>query len=170
VLAAAPRQNLLDSPQFTDVSAAFAPIASAVAARGSVLKDTFQRYPGVMARGTSGANFFPAVDVNRADLAVTLVRGLGLEAEAQARKNEDLSSRAIDSEQIPADARGFVAVALDRGLLSTFPAEVRQIGPGQFLVIPGPRFEPLTVVKRADLAKAINRFADDFNTGPATVR
>jgi serine protease AprX len=170
VLSAALRQNLLDSPQFSDVSAELAPIARAVAARGSVLKDTFQRYPGVMARETTGSNFFPASTVGRASLAVTLVRLLGLEQEAQARMNEDLSSRAIDAAQIPADARGHVAVALDRGLLATFPAEVREIAPGQFQVIPGPRFEPGTAVKRADFAKAINRFSDDFFTGPATVR
>jgi serine protease AprX len=170
VLSADVRQNLLDSPTFTDVTSDFAPLASAVAARGSVLKDTFQRYPGVMSGGASGTNFNPAATVSRADLAVVLVRALGLEQQAQARMNEDLSGRAIDAAQIPADARGFVAVALDLGLLNTFAAEVREIAPGQYQVIPGPRFEPSTIVKRADLAAAINRFADNFFTGPATVR
>jgi serine protease AprX len=170
ILSADVRQNLLDSTQFADVSADFAPIASAVAARGAVMKDTFQRYPGLMARGTSGTSFFPSANVNRADLAVALVRALGLEQQAQARMNENLSARAIDAAQIPADARGFVAVALDLGLLSAFPAEVREISPGVFQAVPGPRFEPMTVVKRAGLAKAINLFADNFNSGPATVR
>jgi serine protease AprX len=170
VLSADVRQNLLDSPTFTDVASDFAPIASAVAARGSVLKDTFQRYPGVMARGTSGTNFNPAATVSRADLAVVLVRALGLEQQAQARMNEDLGGRALDAAQIPADARGFVAVALDLGLLNTLPAAVIEVSPGVFQVVPGPRFEPSTTVKRADLAAAINRFADNFFTGPATVR
>ena len=83
--------------------------------------------------------------------------------------SEDLSGRAIDAAQIPADARGFVAVTLDLGLLITFPAEVREIAPGQYQVVAGPRFEPATFVKRADLAAAINRFTDNFFTGPATV-
>ncbi|MFP5262675.1 MAG: S8 family serine peptidase [Blastocatellia bacterium] len=170
ILCADIRQNLLDSPQFADVSAEFSPMASALAARGSAMKDTFQRYAGVMARGASGANFFPAAAVSRADLAVALVRALGLEQQAQARMSENLSARAIDAAQIPADARGFVAVALDLGLLSTFPAEVKEVAPGVFQAIPGPRFEPATIVKRADLAKAVNRFADNFNTSPATIR
>jgi len=170
VLSADIRQNQFDAPAFTDVTSDFAPIASAVAARGAVLKDTFQRYPGVMARGTSGANFYPSATVSRADLAVVLVRALGLEQQAQARMGEDLSARAIDAAQIPADARGFVAVALDLGLLSTFPASLQEVSPGVYQAVPGPRFEPATVVKRADLAAAINRFADNFFTGPATVR
>lgn len=170
ILSAGVRRNLLDSPQFTDVPAELAPIASAVAARGAVMKDTFQRFPGVLTRGTMGTNFFPSAAVTRADLAVALVRALGLEQQAQSRMNEDLSSKAIDAGSIPADARGFVAVALDLGLLKTFPAEVKQIGPGQFLAIPGPRFEPQTEVTRAGLADAINRMADAFFAGPATVR
>jgi serine protease AprX len=170
ILSGAVRQNQYDSTQFNDVTSAFAPIASAVAARGAVLKDTFQRFPGVMSRGTSGLSFFPARTVSRADLAVSLVRALGLEQQAQARMNENLSSKAIDAAQIPADARGFVAVALDLGLLSTFPAEVREIAPGVFQAIPGPRFEPLTLVTRAGLAAGINRMSDNFFTGPATVR
>jgi serine protease AprX len=169
-LSGAVRQNLLDSTQFTDVSASFSPIASAVTARGAALKDTFQRFPGAMSRGTSGASFFPAAAVNRLDLAVALVRALGLEQQAQARMSEDLGSRMIDQAAVPADVRGFVAVALDLGLLETFPAELRQIGPGQFEAIPGPRFEPNTQVTRADLAAALNRFADQFFGGPATVR
>jgi serine protease AprX len=170
VLSAAVRQNLFDAPTYTDVSGDLAAIASAATARGSVLKDTFQRYPGVMSRGASGTSFNPAATVNRADLAVVLVRALGLEQQAQARMNEDLSGHAIDAAQIPADARGFVAVALDLGLLDTFPAGLVEVAPGQYQAMPGPRFEPATVVTRAALAAAINRFAANFFTGPATVR
>jgi serine protease AprX len=170
VLSAAVRQNLFDAPSYADVSGDLAAIASAVTARGSVLKDTFQRYPGVMSRGASGTNFNPTATVSRADLAVVLVRALGLEQQAQSRMNEDLSGRAIDAAQIPADARGFVAVALDLGLLNTLAAGVVEVSPGVFQAMPGPRFEPATVVTRAQLAAAINRFADNFFSGPATVR
>ncbi|MFL6212902.1 MAG: S8 family serine peptidase [Blastocatellia bacterium] len=170
VLSAAVRQNLFDAPTYADVTGDLAAIASAVTARGSVLKDTFQRYPGVMSRGANGTSFNPAATVNRADLAVVLVRALGLEQQAQARMNEDLNGRAIDAAQIPADARGFVAVALDLGLLNTFAAGLVEVAPGQYQAMPGPRFEPATVVTRAKLAAAINRFADNFFTGPATVR
>jgi serine protease AprX len=170
ILSGAVRQNQYDSTQFSDVNADFAPIASAVAARGAVLKDTFQRFPGVMSGGTSGTSFFPAAAVNRASLAIALVRALGLEQQAQARMSENLGAKMIDAASIPAGARGFIAVALDLGLMNTFPAEVRQIAPGQYQAIPGPRFEPLTVVTRAGLAAGINQMSDKFFTGPATVR
>src|SRR5690349_687592 len=127
LLSAAVRQNLFDAPSYADVTGDLAAIASAVTARGSVLKDTFQRYPGVMSRGASATSFNPAATVNRADLAVVLVRALGLEQQAQSRMNEDLSGRAIDAAQIPADARGFVAVALDLGLLDTLPAGLVEV-------------------------------------------
>ena len=110
---------------------------------------------GVMSRGAIGTSFNPAATVNRADLAVVLVRALGLEQQAQARMNEDLSGRTIDAAQIPADARGFVAVALDLGLLNTFPAGLVEIAPGQYQAMPGPRFEPATVATRAQLAPPI---------------
>ena len=56
--------------------------------------------------------------------------------------------------------RGYVQIALDRGVLQALPAEVREIAPGQYQIVPGPRFEPNTVVKRADfldpMLKVIN--------------
>jgi hypothetical protein len=52
-------------------------------------------------------------------------------------------------------------IALDRGLLEAFPAEVRQNGQ----IIPGPRFEPNTVITRAVLASKLAPFADAFAAG-----
>ena len=51
------------------------------------------------------------------------------------------------------------------GLLEAFPAEVRQIAPGQFVALPGPRFEPETAVTRGVLAAKLNGFAVAFRTG-----
>jgi hypothetical protein len=70
-----------------------------------------------------------------------------------------------DNAQIPGSLRGYVQVALNLGLFEAFPAEVRQIGPGQFQVIPGPRFEPATTVSRATLAVKLNAFRQLFTTG-----
>lgn len=106
---------------------------------------------GVM--GTNGAAFGPTAQVARLELAVALVRALRLDAQARALANTNVTSNGqvlTDNAQIPGALRGYVQIALDRGVLEAFPAEVREIAPGQFQVIPGPRFEPNTLVKRVD--------------------
>jgi len=59
--------------------------------------------------------FRPNFDVTRLDFAVALVRGAGLEAEAQDRAGESLGF--VDQGKVPFSLRGYVAVALDRGLI-----------------------------------------------------
>ena len=56
-------------------------------------------------------------------------------------------------------------VAINIGLFEAFPAEVRQIAPGQYQAIPGPRFEPGTSVDRATLAVKLNTYRQLFTTG-----
>lgn len=106
--------------------------------------------------------------MNRLDLAVAFVRALGLDAEAKAKANTPVMSggqELIDDAQIPPSLKGYVQIAIDRGMLEAFPASVTQIGPGQFQAMPGPRFEPLTVVTRGVLASKLNLFALQFALG-----
>jgi hypothetical protein len=49
--------------------------------------------------------------------------------------------------------------------LEVYPAEIKQIGPGQFQVLPGPRVEPSNTVTRAALAVKVNAFAARFAAG-----
>jgi hypothetical protein len=70
-----------------------------------------------------------------------------------------------DNAQIPGSLRGYAQVAINLGLFEAFPAEVRQIAPGQFIVVPGPRFEPATSVSRATLAAKLNTYRSLFTTG-----
>jgi serine protease AprX len=70
-----------------------------------------------------------------------------------------------DNSQIPAALRGYVQLAIDKGLFETFPAEVIQIAPGQFQVKPGPRFEPGTTVNRAQLAVRLSVYRQLFTIG-----
>jgi len=70
-----------------------------------------------------------------------------------------------DNASIPADLRGYVQLAIEKGLFEAFPAEVRNLGNGQFQVLPGPRFEPNTTVTRATLAAKLNSFKTLFTTG-----
>jgi serine protease AprX len=106
---------------------------------------------GIM--GIDGATFGPGVSVSRLEQAVALVRGLRLDSQARALANRNVTVNGqvlVDNAQIPGALRGYVQLAIDRGVMQAFPAEIRQIGPGQFEAIPGPRFEPARIVKRAE--------------------
>jgi hypothetical protein len=63
--------------------------------------------------------FRPKAPVTRADLAVMMVRALGLEGDAVRRANSPLVVG--DARDIPAEARGSVVVALERKLLLPLP-------------------------------------------------
>ena len=166
VLNAPVRQSLGGAPRYTDVTGDLAAIAEAVTAKGSTLRDYDFRADGLMS--ASGSLFNPSGAVTRLDLAVALVRALGHDADARARANSVVlvgGQPLADLAQIPGALRGYVQIALDLGILEAFPAEVRQIGPGQFQALPGPRFEPATTVKRAVFAEKVNLFATAFGTG-----
>ena len=109
------------------------------------------RREGVM--GIDAGSFAPSAPVSRLEQAVALVRALRLDTQAKALANSNVTSGGqvlTDNAEIPGNLRGYVQIAIDRGLMESFPAEVRQIGPGQFQAMPGPRFEPNRVVKRAE--------------------
>jgi serine protease AprX len=106
---------------------------------------------GIM--GLDGATFGATLSVTRLDEAVALVRALRLDSQARALANSNVTVNGqvlVDNKIIPGALRGYVQIAIDRGVMQAFPAELRQIGPGQFEALPGPRFEPDSVVKRAD--------------------
>ena len=110
--------------------------------------------------GAGAGSFAPTASVSRLDQAVALVRALRLDTQAKALANSDVKSGGqvlTDNAQIPANLRGYVQIAIDKGLMEAFPAEVRQIGPGQFQAIPGPRFEPNRAVKRAEFLHPATR-------------
>jgi serine protease AprX len=156
------RQTLAATPRFSDVSDSLVGIAEAVTANGSTLRDWDFVPQGLMS--ASGTTFNPNGNINRLDVAVAFVRALGLDAEARAKANTVVTSGGqplIDNSQIPGALRGYVQIALDRGLLEAFPAEVRQNGQ----LIPGPRFEPNTLITRAVLASKLALFADAFAAG-----
>lgn len=161
------RQSLSAQPRFADVSGDLAAIAEAVTAKGSTLRDWNFAPDGMMS--ASDATFNPQGAVNRLDVAVAFVRGLGLDAAATALANSTVTFQGqalTDNAEIPAALRGYVQIALNRGVLEAFPAEVREIAPGQFVAIPGPRFEPATVMTRGVLAEKVGRFSQAFAAGP----
>ena len=160
------RQTLNIMPKFADVSGDLRLYAEYATARGSTNRD-FDFTPTGMIT-SSGSSFNPSASVNRLDLAVALVKALGHDAEARALANTSVTSNGTvlsDNAQIPGSLRGYVQIAIDKGLFEAFPAEVRQIAPGQFVALPGPRFEPATTVSRAALAGKLSTYRTLFTTG-----
>ncbi|HEX7318670.1 MAG TPA: S8 family serine peptidase [Pyrinomonadaceae bacterium] len=114
------------------------------------------RKEGVM--GTSVTTFGGSAQVNRLEQAVALVRALRLDKDAKALAGTTVTTggKALtDNADIPSAMRGYVQLALDRGLLQAYPAEIRQLGPGQFVAVPGPRFEPARTVRRGEFVPAM---------------
>jgi serine protease AprX len=71
-----------------------------------------------------GGNFSPNDAVGRLTAAIALVRAAGLQAEAEAAQNMPLAA-ILDASLIPSAMRGYVRVAISRGLLSTNNAYFR---------------------------------------------
>lgn len=160
------RQSLAATPRFTDTSGDFRNIAEAVTSGGPTIRD-FNFVPtGLM--GFTGTSFNRLGSVNRLDLALALVKAVGDDAAARALAGSTVTSGGValsDNAQIPSALRGYVQIAIDKGLFEAFPAEVIQISPGVFQALPGPRFEPGTVVKRSTLAVKLNIYRQLFSTG-----
>ena len=160
------RQTVGATPKFTDVRNDLLRIAEAVTANGSTLRD-YNFIPGGMMSAT-GATFDKQGGVNRLDLAVALVRALGHDAEARALAGSNVTSDGTvisDNEQIPTALRGYVQIAINNGLFEAFPEQVVQTAPGQYQVVPGPRFEPTTTITRATLAAKLSAYQALFTTG-----
>ena len=160
------RQKLGSSAKFTDVSGDLAVLAEYVTNNGSTNRDYDFTPSGLM--NFSGTNFNPAGTVSRLDMAVAFVRALGYDALARSKANQPVTfggQPLTDNSQIAGSLRGYVQVAIDKGLFEAFPAEVRNLGNGQFEVLPGPRFEPNNAVKRSALASKIIAFRELFSTG-----
>jgi hypothetical protein len=141
MLAARVPQFLPDRPSFSDL---------AEGGSDALIAESLRR-EGVMGAGV--AAFGPAAQVTRLEQAVALVRAIRLDAAARALANTDVRAGGqvlVDNNQIPGPWRGYVQIAIDRELMQALPAELRQVGPGQFQAIPGPRFEPARAVKRAE--------------------
>jgi len=94
----------------------------------------------------SGPAFHPNSNVDRLAFAVDLVRASGLEAEARARASTPLGL--VDEDKIPPELRGYVTVALERGLIDTFS------------VSSGLKFDPNSSVPRLNAAGFLLRVLD----------
>ncbi|HVR82617.1 MAG TPA: S8 family serine peptidase [Luteimonas sp.] len=149
-------------PSFTDVStgtAAYAYAESAVA-RGGALRDLSQRQLGVM--GLLNGKFYPNDNVTRVSLAYSLVQSAALQAEAIAFSGP--LTAFYDGKRIPvedvasiaASLRGYVQLALDRGLINA-RFTVTQ-GPDDLAPTLHAYFDPTKTVTRSSFAVAAGRY------------
>lgn len=166
------RQSVGATPRFSDVSGNTAAIAEAVTARGSTLRDWYTAENPVSPAGmmSAGSAFNPAGGTTRLDLAIALVRALGNDAEAKAKAGTNVtvtySGQTLivdDNLTIPAALRGYVQLALDKGILQA-----------RFSLSQGP-FDPVPVLHasvkpndpntRAATAFALDHFRQYFVAG-----
>ncbi len=162
------RQFPSATPKYADVSADLAPIAEAVTANGSNLRDFSFAPAGMVA--AYGSTFNTTANVTRLETAVALVRALGLDAEAKAKAgsvvtaNYNGQSIAIaDNADIPAAMRGYVQIALDKGLLQAF-YNLEQ-GPFDFQPTLKARVKANDATTRAFMAYALDSFRQHFVAG-----
>jgi serine protease AprX len=162
------RQSLGSAPKFTDVSPDLEPIAEAVTAKGSTLRDWDFTPAGMMS--ASGSLFNPSGTVSRLDLAVALVRALGLDADARSKAGMLVTVNyngqtlvLADNADIPSASRGYVQDALDRGLLQAFFS--LEQGPFDFQPTLKARVKPADPATRAFMAYALDHFQQHFTSG-----
>ncbi|HEX8141473.1 MAG TPA: S8 family serine peptidase [Pyrinomonadaceae bacterium] len=122
-------QYLAAKPSYTDVTDAAT----------TLFVESVQAAPGgaLFINTNAGGAFRPYESADRLTAAVALVRAAGLRSEAEAKNSAPLLL--TDASAIPSNLRGYVAVAMARGLLT---AE-------------GGSFRPQSALTRAELAHAI---------------
>lgn len=162
------RQTLGATPRFTDVTGDVAAIAESITVNGSTLRDYNFTPQGLMS--ANGSTFNPTADVTRLDVAVALVRALGLDVEAKAKAGTmvtvNYNGQTIvlsDNTDIPLALRGYVQLALDRNILqANFTLEQ---GPFDFQPTLKARVKPNDTMTRAFMAYALDSFRTRFVVG-----
>ena len=162
------RQFPSAAPKYVDVSADLAPIAEAVTANGSTLRDFSFAPAGMVA--AYGSTFNPTANVTRLETAVALVRALGFDAEAKAKAGSvvtvNYNGQTIalaDNADVPSAMRGYVQLALDKGLLQAF--YTLEQGPFDFQPTLKARVKASDATTRAFMAYALDNFRQHFVAG-----
>jgi serine protease AprX len=162
------RQSLGATARFSDVTGETARIAEAVTAKGSTLRGYNFTSQGLM--NATGTAFNPTSKINRLDLAVALVRALGSDDEAQSKAGTNVTVvyngqtlTLTDNAEIPLAMRGYVQLALDKGILQAF--YTLEQGPFDFQPTLKARVRVNDATTRAFLAYALNNYRRHFVTG-----
>lgn len=162
------RQSLAAGPVFSDVTDSLEAIAEAVTANGSTLRDWNFTPQGMMS--AVAPLFNPTGLVSRLNIAVALVRALGLDAQAKALAGTNVTVTfngqtlvLADNTDIPSALRGYVQIALDKQILQAFFS--LEQGPFDFQPTLKARVKPNDPTTRAFLAFAFDHFNQHFVLG-----
>jgi hypothetical protein len=114
-------------PQYVPAAASYRDVRSAAA---MLFVESVQNAPqgALFTDVERGGAFAPNDAVLRLTAAVALVRAAGLQAEAESAQSLPLTTL-LDAGSIPAALRGYVRVAISRGLLSTANSNFRPQAP-----------------------------------------
>ncbi|HVG33379.1 MAG TPA: S8 family serine peptidase [Pyrinomonadaceae bacterium] len=123
-------------PQYLPAKYSYTDVTDATT---SIFVESAQAAPGgaLFINTTAGGAFRPQDSVDRLTAAVALVRAAGLRSEAEAKNSQPLVY--VDAMSIPSNLRGYVRVAIDRGLLAVDGGQIR----------------PGSALTRAELAHAL---------------
>jgi serine protease AprX len=162
------RQTLGSTQKYTDVASNFSALAEAVTASGSTLRDYTFAPAGMLS--STGSAFNPEANVTRLDTAVALVRALGLDDTAKAKAGSTVTAQyngqaiaLADNSDIPSSMRGYVQIALDKGLLQAY-FNLEQ-GPFDFQPTLKARVKANDATTRAFMAYALDNFRSHFVSG-----
>ncbi len=162
------RQSLGSTAKFTDVSGPLAAIAEAVTAKGSNLRDFNFTPNGMMS--ADATTFNPAGNVSRLDVAVALVRALGLDNEAKAKAGSNVTVNyngqtlvLTDNSEIPSALRGYVQFALDKGILQAY--YTLEQGPFDFVPTLKARVKANDNMTRGFMAFSLDNYSRRFVAG-----
>jgi serine protease AprX len=152
------RQSLADVREFSDLTGATEAKAEAVTAMGPSLRDYDFNHTGLLP--SSGGAFNGGAAVSRLDVAVALVKLLGQDDAAKALAGTDVTVSyngqtltLADESQIPAADRGYVQIALNRGLLQAYYTSTQ--GPYALTPTVTVNFKPAGSVTRSMLAVSL---------------
>lgn len=156
---------------YSDVSAKDALLVESITNDGAAIRDRFQILKGVMLP-TDAKKFSPKVKVKRIDVAYSLVQSLGLQLKADELAGTQVkvtfNSQVItleDNNEIPANLRGYVQLALDLNLINAYFALTQ--GPYDLTPTMKATFMPNQIVSRGDFAVIITRTFDEWKKNDA---
>ena len=168
VLSTSLRQSVAATRRFTDVTGNLEQIAEAVTADGSTLRDWNFTPQGMMS--ANGSSFNPGGLISRLNMAVALVRALGLDAQARALAGTNITVLSngetlvlADNADIPAAVRGYAQIALDKQILQAFFS--LEQGPFDFQPTLKARVKPNNPSTRAFLSFGLDHFRQHFASG-----
>ncbi|MEW6195815.1 MAG: S8 family serine peptidase [Bacteroidota bacterium] len=150
----------------TDVDEDNQLLVESITAKGAAIRDRFQVLKGVM-QPTSNGFFSPEGSVARIDLAYSFIQSLGLQLKADELAGTEVkvvfNDQVItldDNNDIPAELRGYVQLALDLNLINAYFSLTQ----GQYDLEPTmhAKFKPNRVVSRGDFAVIVTRTFNEW--------